>query len=131
MAVRKVKKDGKFYTDSVPFSCCSFDSTGPCIHDDVLQTYSRYGYNPAMKLTINTDGCSAVVSDTLQTPLVGLVLIGLSVVAVSIRDWKENSKFLVLVQLVLLSFSRFSPIYVVNAHSVHDRLIPLSLFRFT
>ena len=78
-----MKKDGKFYTESVPFSCCSFDSTGPCIHDDVLQTYSRYDYNPAMKLTINTDGCSAVVSDTLQTTLVGLVLIGLSVVAVS------------------------------------------------
>jgi len=83
--VRRVKPDGNFYTESVPYSCCNIDSTGPCIHDDVLKTYSRYDYNPAMKLTINTDGCSAVVADTLQTTLVGCVLIGLSVVAVSNR----------------------------------------------
>jgi len=77
-------KDGHFYTDSVPFSCCNIDSTAPCIHDDVLQTYKRYNYNPAMKLTINTAGCSVVVSDTLQTTVVGIVLITLSIIAVSI-----------------------------------------------
>jgi len=76
-------KDGEFFTDSVPFSCCDVDSPKPCLHDDVLKTYSRYEYNPARRLTINTDGCSAVVSDTLQTTLIGCVLIGLSVVAVS------------------------------------------------
>ena len=100
--VRRVKPDGNFYTESVPYSCCNIDSTGPCIHDDVLKTYSRYDYNPAMKLTINTDGCSAVVADTLQTTLVGCVLIGLSVVAV-----RGNSNFRVLVWFVLVGFRLF------------------------
>jgi len=86
--IRSVKEDGEFYTDSVPFSCCSSDSPAPCIHDDVLKIHGRYGYNPAMKLTINTDGCGPVVSDTLQTTLIGCVLIGLSVIAVSARDGK-------------------------------------------
>lgn len=86
---RSKKPDGKFYTNSVPFSCCSFDSKGPCIHDDVFKTRGRYGYNPDMKLTINTGGCSAVVSDTLQTTLIGIVFVGLSVVAVS----NSNSKY--------------------------------------
>ena len=82
LIARSVDEDGEFYTNSVPFSCCSIDSQGPCIHDDVLKTYTRYDYNPAMELTINTDGCPAVVSDTLQTTLIGCVLIGLSVIAV-------------------------------------------------
>jgi len=84
--IRYTKEDGNFYTDSVPFSCCNFDSKEPCIHDDVLKIYRRYRYNPEMKLTINSDGCSVVVSDTLQTTLVGCVLIALSVVAVSDRQ---------------------------------------------
>jgi len=80
---RSVKQDGDFYTDSVPFSCCDVDSTGPCIHDNVLEASGRHGYNPARKLTIYTDGCSAVVADTLQTTLIGCVLVALSLVAVS------------------------------------------------
>ena len=81
--VRSVKHDGEFYTDSVPFSCCNMDSLGPCIHDDVLKVYKRYRYNPELKLAINADGCSAVIADTLQTTLIGWVLVALSVVAVS------------------------------------------------
>ena len=79
---RSVKEDGEFYTDSVPFSCCDVDSPAPCIHDNVLEASGRYGYNPARELTVYTDGCSAVVSDTLQTTLIGCVLVGLSLVAV-------------------------------------------------
>lgn len=76
-------KDSEFYTDSVPFSCCDVDSAKPCIHEDVLKTHNRYEYDPTKQLTIYTDGCSAVVVDTLQTTLIGCVLIGLSAVAVS------------------------------------------------
>ena len=72
--------------DSVPFSCCNIDSTKPCIHEDVLKTDKRYDYSPPTDLTIYTDGCSAVVSDTLQTTLIGCVLIVLSLVAVSTKS---------------------------------------------
>ncbi|XP_067133015.1 peripherin-2-like [Centruroides vittatus] len=67
-----VEKDGQYYTENVPFSCCDPSYLGECHNNLVRSNKAHYRYDYRINLTLFKRGCR----DALMDFLGGVVLIG-------------------------------------------------------
>ncbi|XP_013396339.1 photoreceptor outer segment membrane glycoprotein 2 [Lingula anatina] len=72
-------KEGHFYTDSAPFSCCNPASFGPCVHHNVAQHQETTG----RKTTLYEKGCSQALIEYFEnvvlTPCGITVFVGFAI----------------------------------------------------
>ena len=78
-------RNGEFFTESVPFSCCSVKALRPCITNFVHDRKRHFEYHPDKEMTIYQDSCADVTSRFMRKVVkrVGRFSVGVLFVSVS------------------------------------------------